>query len=107
MLSDVRCQKWPSLEPSPGIPHFWKLLIAFFILIVISLPFIISSSIKSSDAYKLALSKAVSHATVIQLIGEPIETGFLATELAHKINMQKVASICCGLHDNTVCLGKY
>ncbi|MDP9268072.1 MAG: cytochrome c oxidase assembly factor 1 family protein [Acidobacteriota bacterium] len=54
-------------------------LIALFAALLAGIVLIVSGSMKSSDAYKLALDKAQHDARVQQRLGTPIEAGMFAS----------------------------
>ena len=57
----------------------WKWLLPLVALIIVAIGSSFLFLLKSSDVYKMALNKAQNSKVIVDSIGEPINTGFLAT----------------------------
>lgn len=75
-----RNKKWESLEQFKAIQRKWTkwalIVYAAFIALFVGLFFAITASFKSSEAFKMAVTKLESNQEAAQLLGKPISTGF-------------------------------
>lgn len=75
-----RNKKWESLEQFKAIQRKWTkwalIVYAAFIPLFVGLFFAITASFKSSEAFKMAVTKLESNQEAAQLLGKPISTGF-------------------------------
>ncbi len=53
--------------------------LTLFIAFVVSIALIVFSAVKSTDVYKDALARAKAHPSVIEILGSPINEGFLVS----------------------------
>jgi hypothetical protein len=74
-----RNKHWESVEQFKAVQRSWARwgvgLLLFFIAFFVGLFFLIASSLKSSDAYKLAVASLATSQEITRLLGSPLSTG--------------------------------
>lgn len=74
-----RNKRWESIEHFKSVQRQWTkwalIIYACLIVFICGLFFLISASMKSSEAYKLAIAKIEANSEVMQILGKPISTG--------------------------------
>jgi hypothetical protein len=70
-------KSWLEQNPNWKIPFGCLTLIFLIALFVVILMTVITTSFRSSDVYKLALTQAASNSQVHELIGEPLKPAWL------------------------------
>lgn len=72
-------KKWESVEQFRAVQRQWAkwgvIVWLVFIAFFVALFFIIAASLKSSDAYKLAVSTLAANEEVTRVIGQPLSAG--------------------------------
>ena len=75
-----RNKKWESVEHFKDVQRKWAkwalIVYAAFVVVFAGLFFIVSASFKSSDAFKIAVTKLETNQEASKLLGKPISTGF-------------------------------
>lgn len=75
-----RNKRWLSIDEFKRIQRKWAqwsfVVCAGLIALFIGLCFVIMTSMKSSDAYKLGVSKLQANSEAISILGTPVSTGF-------------------------------
>lgn len=73
-------KKWESVEQFKATQRSWAkwgfILYGAFIVFFVGLSFLMVSAFKSSDVFDLAVTRLEANQHAIQLLGEPISTGF-------------------------------
>ncbi len=76
-----RNKKWESIEEFKRVQRKWMqwslIFYAGFIVLMIGLFFLLVSSMKSSDAFKLAMDKLESNPEVMEILGKPVSAGMV------------------------------
>jgi hypothetical protein len=71
---------WRDVEHFKRTQRKWAISgLILFLVVFPALYFLITGSMKHSDAYKLSLSELQNNSELIELIGQPIEPGFFVT----------------------------
>lgn len=75
-----RNKRWESIEAFKATQRKWAFwgvtIFALFLALFVGLFFAIMVAMKSSDAYKLSVSELTASPEAVQLLGQPISTGF-------------------------------
>lgn len=75
-----RNKKWESIEQFKAIQRSWTrwglIVLALFVASIVGFFFLFSASIKSTDAFILAVAKLDANQEASRILGKPISTGF-------------------------------
>jgi hypothetical protein len=76
-----RNRKWDSIEEFRRVQRNWTkwalIIYAAGVLLLIGIFFAVTASLKSSDAFRLAMEKLQASQEAVQLLGTPISTGMV------------------------------